>query len=80
VRQLFALIEPSQADDPVRSPSGPAGPDASAVGMARSNGRVEHRNGPGQSDPAYQAELLARAHDLASSTGERAFVGERSST
>jgi hypothetical protein len=35
---------------------------------------VEHRNGAGHLDPAYEAGLRARVHDRARRTGERAFV------
>jgi hypothetical protein len=50
-----------------------AGPGVSVASAVRVR-NVEHRNGAGHLDPAYEAGLRARVHDRTRSTGERAFV------
>jgi len=54
-------------------------PAASAVATLIKR-RVQHRNGAGHLEPAYEAELRARVQDRARNTGERAFVGGTWST
>ena len=52
---------------------------ASVAATVRARG-VEHRNGAGHLDPAYEAALRARAIDRAVDARERAFVSWASST
>jgi hypothetical protein len=54
-------------------------PAASVRNMVEARG-VDHRNGAGHLDPAYEAALRMRVHDRARNSGERAFVSGTSST
>jgi hypothetical protein len=74
LKRLIAPLKLRPPDDRAPSVWALAKPAASIRNLVRARS-IDHRNGAGHLDPAYEAALRVRVHDRARNTTEPAFVG-----